>query len=183
MSTTTTRLQPPANEQPVQTDGTQHTQAWAAFHQDVADQLATQAAQITTLQQTVGASKHGVTDGSDAAAGDIGEYLAASGASIALVNLAATALVSITLTAGDWDVSGSATFAAGSGTHLSFGAGINGIEVQNQATFPSTSITQAMVTGVNRYSLTTTMTVSTMAQAQFTGSVTASGTIRARRVR
>lgn len=55
-------------------------------------------------------AKLGVTDGSDAAAGQIGEYLSATGSSGSLTTGVAVDLATLTLSAGDWDVTGSATF-------------------------------------------------------------------------
>lgn len=89
------QLQPPANEIPIAADGLQHTQAWADYHQSVADALA--------------AVDTGVTDGSDAAAGQIGEYLSASLGSVSLGASTPTNVGSLSLTAGDWDVSGLVT--------------------------------------------------------------------------
>ncbi len=59
-------LQPPANTAPIADDGT-HSQAWAGFHEDVATLL-------NQVRATV-VAKTGVTDGSDATAGQVGEYL------------------------------------------------------------------------------------------------------------
>ena len=78
-TTTTTRLQPPTNDPPITEAGGQHSQAWAGYFQGVADQLA-------TLQAKV---RKGVTDGSDAAAGDIGEYLTATSGAVPLTNIRA----------------------------------------------------------------------------------------------
>ena len=51
----------------------------------------------------------GVTDGSNAAAGQIGESITASGAATALVTSVYKNVTSISLTPGDWDVSGHLT--------------------------------------------------------------------------
>ena len=53
----------------------------------------------------------GVTDGSNAAAGDVGEYLETYGASVGPLGVNVWyAVMSLTLTPGDWEVSGSAYF-------------------------------------------------------------------------
>jgi hypothetical protein len=54
---------------------------------------------------TTGAIK-GVTDGSDAAAGYVGEFMIATPAAGGSANAAPTSMASLTLTAGDWDVWG-----------------------------------------------------------------------------
>lgn len=173
-TTTTTRLQPPANDPPIAEAGGQHSQAWADYFQVSADQLATLPAKV----------RKGVTDGSDAAAGDIGEYLTATSGAVALSNGVTTNVVSLSLTAGDWDVAGGMAFTAGSGTHNGFGAGITSIDAFTTATFPSVAINQMMPTGTRRVNVTTTTTVWAVGVAYFGGgAMTATGSIRARRAR
>jgi hypothetical protein len=174
MSTTITpRLQPPANDPPVTADGQQHSDAWAGFHQNVADQLA-------RLQAQIG---KGVTDGSEAAAGMVGEYLTATSGSVGLTNATVTNVVSVALTAGDWDVQGNVTFAAGAGTHTFFGAGVSILDTFTSSTFPSAALNQAITTATRRFNVTATTTVWVVAEAGFTGAVTATGSMRARRMR
>ncbi len=174
MSSTTqpTRLVPPAQVSPLDDIGN-HSRPWADYHQSVADQLTALPAQM----------RKGVTDGSDAQAGDIGEYLTAS-ASVPLTNNTLANVVSISLTAGDWDVSGNVAFAAGSGPHFFFGAGIDVLDTFTSATFPSAALNMAISTATHRRNVTGATTVWVVAEAGFTGgTVTASGTIRARRAR
>jgi hypothetical protein len=106
MSGSAGRLQPPANDPPLVSTGGQHSQAWNAYFQDVADEL-------VGLREQVSDAGRGVTDGSDAAAGQVGEYLTASRASSSPLPLIAGALANVTsldLTPGDWDVWGSVGF-------------------------------------------------------------------------
>ena len=168
-------LQPPFYDPPITNypSGQQHSQAWTEYHQSVSDQLA-------SIQQSVA---RGVTDGSDAAAGAPGEYMTATASGVALVNNTPINVVSLDLTAGDWDVSGNVDFAAGSGQHAFFGVGIDTIDTSSAATYPSTVFSMAMTTATHRYNLTATQTVVVVAVASFLGSVTADGGIRARRVR
>ena len=56
---------------------------------------------------TTGAVIKGVTDGSSAAAGYVGELISASASNVSSPNNVATNIASITLTAGDWDLWGS----------------------------------------------------------------------------
>ncbi len=165
----TGRLLPPANEAPLADDG-QHTQAWAAHHQSVTDAL--------------NAVHDGVIDGSDAPAGQVGEYLAATGSPVTLTSNTTANVATLNLTAGDWDVSGSVSFSAGAGTHTSFGAGLDTIVILNQSTFPTGAITQGIGVPRKRYNVTAATVVHLVAVATFTsGTVTAQGVASARRTR
>jgi hypothetical protein len=165
-------LSPPFNTQALNADGL-HSDLWEAHHQDVVDQL-------NIISSTM---QRGVTDGSDAAAGQIGEYLTATASSIGLTSNVAANIVSLDLPAGDWDVSGTVAFGAGAGTHTLFAAGIDSLDTQTQATFPTGAVTQGISTSTRRYNGTSTVTVWLVGLASFSGTVTASGVIRARRVR
>jgi hypothetical protein len=160
---------PPVNEAPLETSG-QHTQAWSGYFRSMSDALS-----------QIG---RGVTDGSDAAAGQVGEYMTASASGIALVNNVPINVVSLDLPAGDWDVTGNAQISSPGGTRNIFGAGLDGIDTQIAATFPTTGTT---VNGINaalrRYNVTAATTVWLQALGSFSGSATASGSIRARRMR
>jgi hypothetical protein len=168
------RLQPPANDPPVADDG-RHSDAWTGFHQNVADRL-------DSITQKVMA-KAGVTDGSEATAGQIGEFMTASAGGVGLSDNVVTNVVSLDLTAGDWDVSGNVGLATGSGTHVTFAVGIDSIDTQIMATFPTGGINQVMNTATRRYNGTATVTVWLVALAAGSSSATASGSIRARRAR
>jgi len=78
---------------------------------------------------TSGVPIKGVTDASDAAAGYVGEYMSSvitSGSAVSLVNGTAKNVTSISLTAGDWDVSGEIWFTGGATTqNTRFTGGIN----------------------------------------------------------
>ena len=165
-------LQPPANELPVQPDG-QQSQAWGAYHQAMSDQL------------TVIAARAGVVDGSEAVAGQIGEYMTMTGTATGLANNAMTPVASLNLTAGDWDVSGNVQFSSGgTGSHLGYYVGIDDLDTYIVATFPTSAIVQGLTTAARRYNIATGATVELMAQASFGGgTMTATGTIRARRMR
>ena len=149
--------------------GDQHSQAWTEYHQALSDRLGEIAA--------------GVTDGSDATAGDVGEYMEKVGSGVALSNTVVAQLASLALTPGDWDVSGSVSFAAGAGNHGIFAAGINTIDSMISATMPTTALNQMLPTAQRRVNITAATTVWVVGQAAFSGTVTATGTIRARRVR
>jgi hypothetical protein len=172
MSSTVKALEPPVFDPPMAESGQQHSQAWTEYHQSVSDQL-------KTLQATV---NRGVTDGSDAAAGDIGEYLTWS-ASTPLASGANTNVASLPLTPGDWEVSGDVAFVTGGGTLNGVGCGVGSIDSFIAATFPAGATNQHLNTGTRRYNVTVATTVWVVALALFSGTVTASGVIRARRMR
>jgi len=147
------------------------------------------------------ASKTGVTDGSSAASGMIGEYkysTIASGSAVSLTTATTANVTSISLTAGDWDVTGLVEFIGASATvaaNAPIYAGIGSTSATltdtqyclmraGAMTTTSYSPWNAIDTPIVRVSLTATTTVYLHAQATFTaGTMTAYGTIRARRVR
>jgi hypothetical protein len=89
------RYEPPVRETPVDDDG-QASRAWIAHHQDVSAALSGLVANV------------GVVDGTDATAGQVGEFLrAVSGApGPILPHNVATNVLSLSLTAGDWQAWG-----------------------------------------------------------------------------
>ena len=130
----------------------------------------------------------GTTTNDNANAGSIGEYQTNTASGVALANTVYTNVTTLSLSAGDWDVEG---FCAYGGTGTGITASVCGVNTVS-ATNPGgpNSVTQFVnslsqqVTWVTRLSLATTTTVYLGAQANFTGgSVTASGWLRARRVR
>ena len=159
---------PPVNEAPLETSG-QHTQAWSGYFRSMSDALS-----------QIG---RGVTDGSDAAAGQVGEYLVASATGVALVSNNVANVVSLDLTGWRLGCVGQRGFRGRCGQHAFFGVGIDSIDTSSAATYPSTVFSMAMTTATHRYNLTATQTVVVVAVASFLGSVTADGGIRARRVR
>jgi hypothetical protein len=130
----------------------------------------------------------GVTNGSNAAAGNVGEYIESVVLSAAAVNLPAgtpTAVTSVPLTAGDWDVWGNIGFNSTGTVQNQFGA------INNAVSFPDPAYYAAILAATNgftvphrRYSFTTNTTVYLVAQCGFTtGTATACGVISARRAR
>lgn len=141
----------------------------------------------------------GVVDGSDAAAGKVGEYISstvATGASVALGTGVTSNITSIALTAGDWDVSGAIDFTFGgatsytnltggsSVTSATLGAQDSGFDFETPAAVPTAGSDQIWVIPTVRYSLAAGATIFLVAQGTFTVStLKAYGTIRARRIR
>jgi hypothetical protein len=134
---------------------------------------------------------NGVTNGSNAAAGQVGEFLTASGTSVAIPINGAANITTLSLPAGDWDVSGfvicnqntpAVTNAAHvwiSTTSATFpGAGSTGLS----SAACSTAVNPQIPIGPTRYSVTAPTTL--YLSAQINGSAgTGTGTIRARRMR
>jgi hypothetical protein len=138
----------------------------------------------------------GVTDASDAGAGNVGEIvtsLAAIGSLLSLTTNTAGNITSISLTAGDWDVEGNANFTETTATASARTAGINTVS----ATLPTdgtecncgvqstlTSEKNSIALPRKRISLAGTTTVYLVAFATFSaGTVGVYGAITARRVR
>jgi hypothetical protein len=170
-------LVPPLNEVPVGADG-QHMPAWTDFYQSVANRLA-----------GLGA---GIVDGSDAATGQVGEFVTASGGSVGLSSGNVASVASLTLTAGDWSVDGNVQFTAAGSTVPteiiacvnSSATLLNAIRTQLRATFGTGALLLIGVGGSTRWNVTAATTMYLLARSSFTaGSMTASGTIFARRVR
>jgi len=139
----------------------------------------------------------GTTTNNDAAAGIVGEYISStvlSGAAVPFVTTnVAVNVTSISLTAGDWDVSGNGVIDVGtistqgafwvSSTSATIPTLPNGGIVVLNAAFPAGGI-YAAATGTVRFSLAATTTVYLSARHTFTGTAgDAYGTLRARRVR
>jgi hypothetical protein len=140
----------------------------------------------------------GTATNDNAAAGQVGEYIEAelaSGSATSLTTATAKTITSLSLTAGDWDVSGgvvivaaattttTAVFCATNTVNNTFPSlpDESAFQVQSSFTTASTNILQA---GVKRYSLASTTTVYLIAGSNFaTSPCTAYGIIRARRVR
>lgn len=135
----------------------------------------------------------GVTDGSDAADGVVGQYLreAAAGPEIAATEIN---FVTLELPAGDWDVVGGVRYGA---TGATAGGGINaevtssasGFDFNSDSFIQWTAITGTqsiyMVTGPTRFSITETTSVYLRVDQGVTASSQSfySGFLRARRVR
>jgi hypothetical protein len=152
---------------------------------------------LTTTGVSVSA---GVTDGSSAAAGTLGEFVGskvAVGSAVSLTSATPANVTSISLTAGDWDVRGLVDFAGASATVVASSLWVFGINTTSatipvdgteaQLGVPALSTTSFMVGSgcvYVRLNITTTTTVYLVAEATFTaGAVAAYGSMTARRVR
>lgn len=136
----------------------------------------------------------GSTNGSNAATGFVGEYMTATGTNSAITSAAVVAVTNVTLTPGDWDVSGLVEFTMSGATvtaqtialHTTSGAfpaysspGFFSVQgISTSAGFCTWN------TGVRRFLVTTNTAVYLNVSPAFTGgTVGAIGTIQARRLR
>lgn len=157
------------------------------------------AGKFTTLQATgtitpsSTAGIVGTTTSDNAQAGSVGEYVTASATTVAITTGASTNITSISLTAGDWDVTGvmqvtpaGSTIVGGENVSISTisaaGGGL-GATAFNGST-KSAGSADIIPTPVVRLSLSSTTTVYLVANVSYsTSTLTVSGLIRARRVR
>ena len=139
----------------------------------------------------------GTATNDNATAGNVGEFVSASALTVALTSATATNITSITLTAGDWDVSGlfqtnpagsttTSLIASGvsstSATFQTIGAGFANVETANSA--KAAGVSETVIAPRTRFSLSATTTVYLVANVTFAVStLTGSGFISARRVR
>lgn len=141
--------------------------------------------------------KAGVTDGSNAAAGQIGEYLTVTGSITPISTATPINLATLSLTAGDWDVWGSVEFDANGATVWSLvSAWVSPAGTPALPSYPNggafyldqyTSQSGAFVvvpTGTTRISISSTTSYFVAARGDFaTTSPSAQGFLAARRVR
>lgn len=153
----------------------------------------------TALTNTAGVDVKGTNTNDDAAAGYVGELISSTvvaGSAVSLTTNAAANITSISLTAGDWDVSAINMFQPGATTSASIYRGSISATSATIDTTPGRVISKvdaAQVPGTNyqayaipqtRISLAATTTIYLVSYALFTVStMTSWGTIAARRVR
>lgn len=140
----------------------------------------------------------GTATNNNAAAGQVGEYVTSAiavGSAVSLATATSKTVTSISLTAGDWDVTGVVDFHPGAlttGSYFQGGVSITNNTLGGQDQYASAPMALAaglgvdvgLVSPVSRISLSTTTTIYLTCQAGFsTSTMTAYGTIRARRVR
>jgi hypothetical protein len=136
----------------------------------------------------------GITGGTNSAAGYVGEYISATASSVALTTATITNVTSISLTAGDWDVSGGEYISDSTNTmsNALVGASTTSATLGSSGTWAQTQFTAGgglMMSYANsipqqRINVTSTTTVYLLGYAVFaSGTVNASGYIQARRIR
>ncbi len=136
----------------------------------------------------------GTVAGDNANAGSVGEFVNSEFSSVSVSNTAiAQNLTNVTLTPGDWDVEGAATYTSRTGATMSIWlAGVNttsgtmpslGNYFQSGGSITATGAATA-IPPVTRINVSSATTVYLVGEAVFSGgSVTAAGVLRARRVR
>lgn len=147
----------------------------------------------TTLSNVAGNPIHGTNTNNNAAAGFTGEYVESvinSGASVALVSATPKTVTSISLTAGDWDLSGLVGYLNGGTQTLAFQSSSLTTNTQSgnetaRSRLGYTTVDPANLVNIPtfRYSLAATTTIFLIAEANFTVTCSAFGRISARRVR
>ena len=140
----------------------------------------------------------GTVKGDEAVAGEIGELKTASlavGAATALVTATPKTIISMTLTPGDWDVSGVVDFLPAATTSITvLGEGVSTVDntfgaddtyaLGSMAAVVPGAVAQRYMTPVRRINVIADTIVYLIGSATFTvAAMTAFGTIRARRVR
>lgn len=149
------------------------------------------ASSTITPSQTAGIV--GTTAVNNANAGSIGEYVTATSGAVSIASASPTNITSISLTAGDWEVSGSFVYSAAAATATSF---VIGGASLTTVTLPATVLSAALAAGFpvgttvslaipqQRVNVSATTTVFMVVQANFTVSTaTVTANLRARRVR
>ena len=143
----------------------------------------------------------GTTTNNDANAGSVGEYVSSyvpNGSAVSVATNGTTSnITSISLTAGDWDVSGVLGFTGISGVSTVLWVGGNasstsggiapaqGVQILlNSSTQISTTADLVQALPVIRFSLSTTTTIYLVQRASYTtGTIAGFGLLRARRIR
>ncbi len=138
----------------------------------------------------------GVTDGSAASAGIVGESMSSSlaeGSAVSLISGVTANITAISLTAGDWDVKGVARFSITNGTVTSSASGISifsaaqptdGSSVASGLQLADASVVNSIPIQRKQVNVRSTTTVYLVGTCDFSaGSVSAFGQIVARRIR
>lgn len=155
--------------------------------------------EMPLVSMGIAAPDVGITDGSNAIAGQIGELISANvvAASTGLTNVTPLNITSVVLTPGDWDVEASYVI-TGDGSTTSFTYARAGLST-NSATLPATNLQNVRSSGAfvpptaeyvsadvakQRFNVTVNTTVYLVTTVAFTISTAgAGGMIQARRVR
>lgn len=152
----------------------------------------TGASTVTAARNALGAAASaGVTDGSNAVAGIVGEFVELTGSSVTLNAGVDTNGLSMTLQAGDWDVSASGAFIVGAATSTGVRIGVStasatygGLATYTQVPANTTGTNIVMHSPTVRISVTAATTVYVVVTAYLvSGSISSTSYIRARRVR
>lgn len=164
----------------------------------VATTAAATQANIQTLSRTAGVAVHGTNTNDSAAAGYVGQYITstiATGSAIHPTTAVATNVASISLTAGDWDVTGVMAFdsesSGGTGSSLIGGIstvsatqGTVGDTAVQTSLYPPDGVDTVVVLPTTRVSINSTTSVYLVTTVVFdSGTLAVFGRISARRIR
>ncbi len=135
----------------------------------------------------------GVTNGSNAPVGDIGEVRTGTGTSQSLTTATVQSVYSLSLPAGDWDIQGTVSYTRGASTVVSYtqqGINLNSVSLGALGTYTSLAasfsdtVPSVFTTPVVRINLASTSTVYLVTKTGFTTStLNATGYLYCRRVR
>jgi hypothetical protein len=175
------------------------TPSSANLRSALTDETGTGAAVFATAPTITTPNITGVTDASSASAGSIGELIEGEvtfASRFSITTATATTILTISLTAGDWDVSGVAGFeTSGGGVATEYHIEISTTAPPTLVTAPNkggtngTHLTyianqgQVFSVGPRQVNVSSTTTVYLKCYSSFTNSQTAYGYLRARRVR
>lgn len=152
----------------------------------------TQASAAAASAATAASYTTGVTDGSSAAAGKVGQMIEANASAVALTSGAVINITSISLPAGEWDVYGEIQLvSSASGVMTAMSGGVSttsatdaGFPYKTALSFNNNSTVAQFTTPRRFFQRTTTGTVYLVASTVFgSGTVAAAGYIHARRIR
>lgn len=145
---------------------------------------------------TTGIPIQGTGTTNNAASGIVGEYMSASASNVSLVSTVVSNVASVSLTAGDWDVTGLLQFGGSSTAAVRFGIASvsilsqtidSGLDRQafigDRATPFADGGAESLAIPSARFSLSATTTVYLVGELNFTSTAVASGAIHARRMR
>lgn len=165
----------------------------------ITDETGTGAAVFATSPQITTPDIVGTTAAGNAAAGSVGEYMEsiiAVGSATALTTGVAKTVTSITLTAGDWVLSGIVYFATAAGSNVTstiagYSTTTNTLDTTagRFAIHTFSTVTPGLLTGISetlpdyRFNVSGSTTIFLIAQSTFTSTNGAWGIISARRVR
>jgi Spherulation-specific family 4/Collagen triple helix repeat (20 copies) len=148
-----------------------------------------------TLATTPWLIKTGVTDGSNAAAGQVGEVILGqrlAAAAVSIPNAAAANITQITLSPGDWDVVGTVCCTSGGGvSYINIAvwislnsASITGVDTSLVPIQGASGPNAALAAPAQRFNVTSSTTIYLVVQVNYTGTTaTGMGMMYARRVR
>lgn len=152
---------------------------------------------VTAIPTDLSAGQFPATQTNDSASsGNLGEYLSSTVSSVSSVGLTSTVVANVTnvvLTPGDWDVTGQVDYTSGGGTVIQYmqqGANTVSAVLPSQDGYSSSVLGATVVTDpgnpipTSRISITSTTTTYLIVKSSFSiSTLSAYGTIRARRMR